>query len=144
MKESGMHDRMMLELERVRQWSSSDFVAYAMPAKHYRLMRWNFVIGSRNGKVGQMKLKPGIGMGGMVLRHGVPYAINDRDNRTLLRECPIMLAEKLAFGLAFPVPAQSLGSLNGILLLGRRGDLKYDNRVVQGLHPYLQMLVESY
>ncbi|EFM12210.1 conserved hypothetical protein [Paenibacillus curdlanolyticus YK9] len=143
MKGPGKNEQMMLELERIRERSGSDFVAYAMPAEHYRLMRWNFVIGSRNGRVGQMKLKPGIGIGGMVLRHGVPYTINDRENPLLLGECPVMLAEKLASAIAFPVPAESLCSLNGILLLGRRSDQRYDVHEVQGLHTFLHMLVES-
>ncbi|MFB9324861.1 hypothetical protein ACFFSY_02755 [Paenibacillus aurantiacus] len=122
-----LQERLSLALARLCRSSGSDFAALALPAADYRLMRWNIVLGGRNAKVAQLKIKPGVGIGGMVLRHGTVYTVNEIENAELLTECPVMLAERLTAGIAYPVQAEP-GGYSGILLLGRRGRQAYEKK----------------
>ncbi|MFC4102266.1 GAF domain-containing protein [Paenibacillus xanthanilyticus] len=126
MNGSNIREHLALELERLRERNGSDFAAIALPASDDRAMRWQIVLGGRNGKVGQMKIKPGVGLGGMVLRHGTVYTVNDGENAELLEACPVMLAERLASGIACPLIESDTGPAAGILLFGRRGREAYE------------------
>ncbi|TYP71772.1 hypothetical protein [Paenibacillus methanolicus] len=125
MNGSYIRERLALELEQLRASSRSDFAAIALPAADVRAMRWQIVLGGRKGKVEQIRIKPGIGLGGMVLRHGTIYTVNDRENADLLEACPVMLAEGLGTGIACPLLESATGSAAGILLFGRRGNEAY-------------------
>ncbi|MBB3110972.1 nitrogen regulatory protein A [Paenibacillus phyllosphaerae] len=121
-----IRERLTLELERLRKSSGSDFAAIALPASDNLAMRWQIVLGSRNGRVSRMAIKPGIGIGGMVLRHGTVYTVSERENAELLAQCPVMLAERLEAGFACPLLGNGSGSADGILLLGSRGEHSYE------------------
>lgn len=122
----------MRSLHELRRRSSSDFVAYASSTEHNRNMTWNTVLGSLNGKVEHMRIQPGIGIGGIVLRHGTACIVDERRNAAILRECPVILAEKLRSAIGLPVPADGIPySIRGILLLGRRNDLPFMEEEVQ-------------
>lgn len=127
---SHIRERLALELELLRKSNGSDFAAIALPASDDRAMRWQIVLGGRNGKVGQMNIKPGVGLGGMVLRHGTVYTVNDRENAELLAVCPVMLAERLGAGIACPLVVGGMGSAAGILLFGRRGKEAYEKNAL--------------
>jgi hypothetical protein len=122
----------MRSLHELRHRSSSEFVAYASSTEHNRNMIWNTVLGSLNGKVEHMRIQPGIGIGGIVLRHGTACIVDERRNASILRECPVILAEKLRSAIGLPVPADGIPySIRGILLLGRRNDLPFTEEEVQ-------------
>lgn len=73
----------------------------------------------------------------MVQRHGTVCMVNEQKNTALLRECPVILAEKLVSALGLPVPASHPYYINGILLLGRRKDQLYTEEEVQGISSLL-------
>ncbi|WP_435166080.1 hypothetical protein [Paenibacillus glycanilyticus] len=118
-------------LQEILHGSGSDFIAFAGSAEHHRSMKWNAAIGSLNGKVEHMRIQPGIGIGGMVLRHGTAWRVDERTNAALLRECPVMLAEKLRAALGLPVPASHPNHASGIILLGRRKDRPFTEEEAQ-------------
>ncbi|WP_336785155.1 hypothetical protein [Paenibacillus sp. MMO-177] len=124
-------------LQEILHGSGSDFIAFAGSAEHHRSMKWNAVIGSLNGKVEHMRIQPGIGIGGMVLRHGTAWRVDKRTNNALLRECPVMLAEKLQTALGLPVPASHSNHAGGIMLLGRRKDLPFTEEEAQRISSLL-------
>ncbi|GKU78851.1 GAF domain-containing protein [Paenibacillus sp. L3-i20] len=135
-------ERLTVVLGLILSKSKSDYAALAMPADHYRKMKWNISMGSRNDRVGQMKLRPGIGIGGMVLRHGAVFRVNENENKGMLTECPVMLAEKLASGIAFPIIAPVPTYRNGILILGRRNNQFYDEQEIEMVQSLLPNLIE--
>ncbi|MCR2804056.1 hypothetical protein [Paenibacillus soyae] len=112
-----------LEAECLVSRTHSDFAAIALPSGSFGKMKWDIVIGSRSDRLERMKIKPGIGLGGMVLRHGMIYMVNHNQHPSMRKECPVMLAEKLESGMAFPLPLLSAESSCGVLLLGRRTDM---------------------
>ncbi|OZB91223.1 hypothetical protein [Paenibacillus sp. XY044] len=125
MEEARTGDDFDRRLEWIRERSGSDFIAYAQPAGSSRRMGWDRVLGGSNVRVQQMVIKPGIGLGGMVMRHGTVYTVHEGEKPFMREECPVMLAEKLLSGMAFPVTAGNSTSSSGILLLGRRDGRAY-------------------
>ncbi|ACT03860.1 hypothetical protein [Paenibacillus sp. JDR-2] len=120
LSESVGEERIRHGLQEILHGSESDFIAFAGPAGHHGSMKWIAVIGSLNGKVEHMRIQPGIGIGGTVLRHGTVCLVNGWKNTSLLRECPVILAEKLVSALGLPVPGSHPYYRGGIVLLGRR------------------------
>ncbi|MCM3630451.1 hypothetical protein M3194_24260 [Paenibacillus glycanilyticus] len=130
--------QLLRSLYAIRQRSCSDFAAYASSAEFNLGMKWSKVHGSLNGKVEHMKIQPGIGIGGMVLRHGTVFAVDEKRNAAMLRECPVMLAEKLISAIGVPVSSAGYThSMNGILLLGRRSNPLFTEEEIQGLSSFL-------
>lgn len=135
-------EQLMQMLVHLGRGSGSDFIALAEPASVHRGLKWDVLIGSRSARIGHMKLKSGIGLGGMALRHGIYYQANHRENPAMLTECPVMLAEKLASGIAFPISAAALSSVQGILLLGRRADQPYARQEIAFIQSFIPHFVE--
>lgn len=131
----------MQMLEHIGRGCKSDFAALAAPASHYNKLKWDAVIGSRSERISKMKLKAGIGLGGMALRHGIRYQANPSENPSMLAECPVMLAEKLVSGIAFPV-ISTADSVSGILLLGRREDLPFASQEILFVESLISNAVE--
>ncbi|WP_152401887.1 hypothetical protein [Paenibacillus cellulositrophicus] len=125
MERAGTDDEFDRRLEWIRLKSGSDFIAYAQPAGSSRRMGWDRILGSSNVRVRQMTIKPGVGLGGMVMRHGTVYTAHEGENPFMREECPVMLAEKLLSGMAFPVTTGHSTASSGILLLGRRDGRAY-------------------
>ncbi|AJY75383.1 GAF domain-containing protein [Paenibacillus beijingensis] len=134
---------MTQELERLCLSSDSDFGAFAQPVESDRLMRWTCEAGSRNRRISQMTVKPGVGAAGMALRLGRPYIVNGIGNDSAVRECPVMLAEKLLSAVAMPIPALTGHSAGGVLLLGRRSGLNYGEEDVRLLSAHIPGLLET-
>lgn len=132
-----------LEAERLASGTLSDFAAIALPAERFGGMKWDVVVGSRDGRIKQMRIKPGIGLGGMVMRHGIHYMVNDHHNPSMRGECPVMLAEKLESGMAFPLSLLSgQRSSCGVLLLGRRTAMYREEDAVSAL-PLIKEMLKS-
>jgi nitrogen regulatory protein A len=136
---NGREQEIMLEMEKMASSTQSDFAAIALPSEHFGKMKWDIVIGSRNGRIKQMKIKPGIGLGGMVLRHGKSYLVNQNQQLSMRKECPVMLAEKLESGIALPLYT-SEAVVCGILLLGRREGM-YTEEDVQSVQTLIEELL---
>ncbi|MBW7477149.1 hypothetical protein K0T92_20750 [Paenibacillus oenotherae] len=147
--ESG-RDRLMPMLEGLLTGTDSDFAALALHNPMNRHMKWSTIAGSRNGKILQMKITPGVGPAGMALRLGIEYrsrsarndievlAEGDSHQREALRhgslsgggvdpDCPVMLAERLITAAAYPLPGAGTAIMGGILLLGRRSDRPFSS-----------------
>lgn len=135
-------DQMAQMLEHLGCLSGSDFAALAMRASVNSKLKWETMIGNRSERIGQMMLKPGIGLGGMALRHGISYRANRLENPAMLRECPVMLAEKLVSGIAIPLAVKTAGGMGGVLLLGRREELSYANEEVGMIESFIPHFVE--
>ncbi|WP_336773745.1 hypothetical protein [Paenibacillus sp. MMO-58] len=130
-------EHLLRDLQEILRRSESDFIAFAGPAENHRSMKWNLVIGSLNGKIEHMRIQPGIGIGGMVLRHGTACLVNGLKNTSLLRECPVILAEKLVTAIGLPVPAGDPYYVDGIVLLGRRKHQPFTEEEAQGISSLL-------
>ncbi|RIX50488.1 hypothetical protein D3P08_19565 [Paenibacillus nanensis] len=129
-------------LEHLGRLSASDFAALAMRASVYSKLKWDVMVGSRSERIGQMMLKPGIGLGGMAIRHGIPYRANRLENPAMLTECPVMLAEKLVSGVAIPLALVTAGGMGGVLLLGRREGMPYANEEMGMIESFIPHFVE--
>lgn len=128
-------------LELIGRGCRSDFAALAKPASQYSMLKWDAVIGSRSERTSKMKPKSGVGLGGMSLRHGIRYQANRSENPSMLSECPVMLAEKLVSGIAFPV-ISTADTVSGILLLGRREDLPFASQEILFVESLISNAVE--
>ncbi|RXZ79178.1 hypothetical protein EBB07_24170 [Paenibacillaceae bacterium] len=111
--------RIQQEVEAVRIDANSDFAALALPIPGERRMMWRYIAGSRDLRILQMKIVPGVGMAGMVLRHGTPWLGTGGEHGGRM-DCPVMIAEKLNTAIAFPMGPEGSRSIEGVLLLGRR------------------------
>lgn len=133
------YEEIGLVAENLVSRTQSDFAAIALPVERFGKTKWDIVVGSRNGRIKQMKIKPGIGLGGMVLRHGIIYLANRHQPASMRWECPVMLSEKLESCLAFPLPSLSGGSSAcGVFLLGRRAGMFMDQDIAG-----IRMLIEE-
>ncbi len=113
------------ELEALAIETDCDFAAWAVTEAQGRKTRWRHSYGERSSRLARMELKTGVGIGGMAIRLGVPYLASALENAHMLAECPVMLAERLSAGIAFPLPGRARGQGVGVLLLGRREPIPF-------------------
>ncbi|WP_256253314.1 hypothetical protein [Paenibacillus sp. UNC496MF] len=104
-------------------------------------MKWALIAGGRGSRLELMRIMPGVGLGGMALRHGAVCRANAADNAEWLAACPVMLAEKLLSGVAFPVFDGS-GAPAGVMLFGRRHGLPYAEADAGWIAPLIPRFIE--
>ncbi|MBP1153717.1 MULTISPECIES: GAF domain-containing protein [unclassified Paenibacillus] len=116
------HNQILSELLMIRSSVSGDFAALALGVGDGRLFRWTLVSGNETERSETMMFGAGQGVGGLTIRVGRTIAWNDIDMGQLLRECPLMLAERLRTAVTAPVVVQREN--RGVVLVGcRKGRL---------------------
>ena len=113
-----------VELECLRDLTTSDFSAMAfMESGEYRI-RWKYASGNGNERYKQITLKPGSGLAGIVIRIGRPVMLdmNVPDAQSMRYEYPIMLTEHLEAVVAVPF---MFDETQGVLLVGSRSMRTY-------------------
>ena len=121
----------LVELERLRRLTSSDFIALAPFNEHAGRVRWKYALGSRNERYQQMVIKSGQGLAGSVLRHGrwVKLDVSYPHAEQARRDCPVMLSEQLKSAAAFPIKNDSdnpHSTIKGLLFIGKRTQHRYE------------------
>lgn len=131
------------ELERLRDLTSSDFVALAPFIENTARMRWKYVVGNSNDRFQQMVIKIGQGLAGAALRLGRWVKIDDTHSRVVQerRECPVMLAEQLQSAVVFPLITPPNSKLRGLLFIGKRMKPRYEENEISAAQEVLEMLV---
>lgn len=64
------------ELNRLCTRMSGDFAALAVLLPGVRQMKWQYLWGSRSVRTYRLTVAPGVGLAGMVLRHGTTCRID--------------------------------------------------------------------
>lgn len=132
-------------LTRLRDMTSSDFVALAPFVDQPARRRWMYILGNKNDRCQQMVIKMGEGLAGVALRLGRWVKLDAANPRAVeeRRECPVMLAEQLQTAAAFPLimgPSTSTG-MKGLLFIGRRTDQSYEENDIKAILDNLERLV---
>ncbi|MEC0268195.1 GAF domain-containing protein [Paenibacillus anseongense] len=132
----------MDDLTRLRDMTSSDFIALAPFVDQPARRRWMYILGNKNDRCQQMVIKMGEGLAGTALRLGRwvkfdaanPRAVQER------RECPVMLAEQLQTAAAFPLITSPSTGMKGLLFIGRRTDRGYEENEIKAILANLERL----
>lgn len=117
------YNQILSELVTIRSTVSGDFAALALGVGDGRLFRWTLVSGNRTERNETMLFGSGRGVGGLAIQIGRTIAWNDTPMDQLLRECPLMLAERLRTAVAAPVVIQREN--RGVVLVGSRRGLLF-------------------
>ncbi|MDP5275618.1 GAF domain-containing protein [Chengkuizengella axinellae] len=127
-------------LEGIRLLSSSDFVGFAILDKEEYIIRWKYVSGNRNDRYKRIRLRPGKGIAGQVIKHGRPVIFDTQYDRSLidLREYPILLAESLEAVAAVPVTLKN--AVTGVLMIGSRILRDFDKQTIELLESIAEQL----
>lgn len=112
-------------LERIMQDTLSDFAGLGLIDKASRKLRWLTAFGSISGRTLLVEQKLAAGLSGIAIRSGRPARSGPvaSDAEVFKLGETVMLGERLRS--AATVPLEWGGSINGVLLLGRRSDSTY-------------------
>ncbi|MCZ8514783.1 GAF domain-containing protein [Paenibacillus filicis] len=123
--------RLASELQRLRDETGSDLVAFAVPVSQLSQWRWVRVIGAESERILRLAVQTGRGIAGAALRTGRTIVLDRHKNANDLRkeDASLLLAERLSSVAAAPVIYD--GNAVGLILIGSRSEKDYDNAAVQ-------------
>ncbi|WP_166242682.1 GAF domain-containing protein [Paenibacillus turpanensis] len=105
--------------------TNSDFAGIAWRKDEEGDIVWKYVLGNRNDRYKRMVKRHGQGVVGLTMRHGRPMVVTDPGtSEAELKNSPILLAEGLLSAVTAPIMRE--GRVVGVLLLGRRTALQYE------------------
>lgn len=119
-----------------------DFVGVAIQNQRGPDVRWHYAVGNGNDKYKRITVRYGKGIAGRVISTGRPIEVVNFPNNILGKalEYPIMLAEKLVS--AYAVPVFFEGMPKGVLLVGRRVSMPFQDHEQMSVRQSVQSLEE--
>lgn len=128
------------KIDRLKEQMGYDFVslAFAESAVNDFVLTWKYVSGNLNNRYKRIVLQSGKGIAGIVFKTGSPMLVSSvakELNPQDLFNYPIVVSERLSSLAA--IPLYLADRVEGVLLVGYRGDRRMTDEAFRHLHEAL-------